>query len=86
MSKRSNNPADPFKKALSEATRALAADPDLEVAFSVDPPGLRNDAMRLPQVTRRMSREEVMLARGTADAYALRLRFHDAATHRRYTP
>ena len=80
MSKRSNNPADPFKKALSEATRALAADPDLEVAFSVDPPGLRNDAMR------RMSREEVMLARGTADAYALRLRFHDAATHRRYTP
>ncbi|WP_111429027.1 cobaltochelatase subunit CobT [Rhodobacteraceae bacterium DSL-40] len=86
MSKRSNNPADPFKKALSEATRAMAADPDLEVAFSVDPPGLRNDAMRLPQVTRRMSREEVMLARGTADAYALRLRFHDAATHRRYTP
>ncbi len=64
----------------------MAADPDLEVAFSVDPPGLRNDAMRLPQVTRRMSREEVMLARGTADAYALRLRFHDAATHRRYTP
>ena len=42
--------------------------------------------MRLPQVTRRLTRDEVMLARGTADAYALRLRFHDDATHRRYAP
>jgi cobaltochelatase CobT len=42
--------------------------------------------MRLPQVTRRLTREEVLLARGTADAYALRLRFHDDATHRRYAP
>ncbi|MEM8569501.1 MAG: cobaltochelatase subunit CobT [Pseudomonadota bacterium] len=82
----SNNPADPFKKALSEATRAMASEPDLQVAFSVDPPGLRSDAMRLPQVTRRMTRDEVMLARGTADAYALRLRFHDGATHQRYVP
>ena len=30
------------------------------------------DTMRLPQVTRRMTRDEVLLARGTADAYALR--------------
>lgn len=85
-SRPSDNPADPFKKALSEATRAMAGDADLEVAFSVDPPGLRNDGMRLPQVTRRMTRDEVMLARGTADAYALRLRYHDNATHRRYAP
>ncbi|WP_424933037.1 cobaltochelatase subunit CobT [Amaricoccus macauensis] len=81
-----NNPADPFKKALSEATRAMASDKDLQIAFSVDPPGLREETMRLPQVTRRMTRDEVMLARGTADAYALRLRFHDNATHRRYAP
>jgi cobaltochelatase CobT len=86
LTKRSSNPADPFKKALSEATRAMAADPELQVAFSVDPPGLRNDAMRLPQVTRRMTRDEVMLARGTADAYALRVRFHDGKTHQRYAP
>nr|MBA3324396.1 cobaltochelatase subunit CobT [Paracoccaceae bacterium] len=43
-------------------------------------------AMRLPQVTRRMSRDEVLLARGTADAYALRLRYHDDVTHRRFAP
>jgi cobaltochelatase CobT len=86
MSKPVENPADPFKKALAEATRAMAGEPELTVAFSVDPPGCSAGTMRLPQVTRRLTRDEVMLARGTADAYALRLRFHDDATHRRYAP
>ncbi len=81
-----DNPAEPFKKALTEATRAMAGDAELSVAFSVDPPGLSNATMRLPQVTRRMTRDEVMLARGTADAYALRIRYHNDATHRRYCP
>jgi cobaltochelatase CobT len=86
MSKPADNPADPFKKALAEATRAMAGEAELTVAYSVDPPGVSAGAMRLPQVTRRLTRDEVMLARGTADAYALRLRFHDDATHRRYAP
>ena len=82
----SDNPADPFKKALSEATRAIAGDRDLSIAYSVDPPGCSAAGMRLPQVTRRLTKGEVMLARGTADAYALRLRFHDDTTHSRYRP
>jgi cobaltochelatase CobT len=86
MSKPVDNPADPFKKALAEATRAMAGEGELTVAFSVDPPGFSAGTMRLPQVTRRMTRDEVLLARGTADAYALRLRYHDDATHRRYAP
>jgi cobaltochelatase CobT len=86
MTKPSDNPAEPFKKALAEATKALAGQPDLSVAYSVDPSGFTKESIRLPQVTRRMTRDEVMLARGTADAYALRLRFHDDAMHRRYTP
>ena len=84
--KQSDNPADPFKKALAEATKVMADDPDLAVSYSVDPPGQSADAIRLPQVTRRMTREEVLLARGTADAFALRHRFHDAGTHARYMP
>ncbi len=64
----SENPADPFKKALAEATRVMADDPELTVSYSVDPPGMTGDAMRLPQVSRRMTRDEVLLARGTADA------------------
>lgn len=86
MSKPSDNPADPFKKALSEATKAMANDAELNVAFSVDPAGLSNDTARLPQVSRRMTRDEVLLARGTADAFAMKVRFHNEATHNRYAP
>jgi cobaltochelatase CobT len=86
MKKPNDNPADPFKKALAEATKAMANEPELNVAFSVDPPGMADDTMRLPQITRRMTKDEVLLARGTADAYALRLRFHNEATHRKYAP
>ncbi|MBY8978088.1 cobaltochelatase subunit CobT [Rhodobacteraceae bacterium NNCM2] len=86
MAHKNENPADPFKKALAEATRALARDEEMGVTFSSDPPGKTNSGLRLPQVSRRMSRDEVMLARGVADAHALRERFHNADTHARYAP
>ncbi|PQO23714.1 cobaltochelatase subunit CobT [Rhodobacteraceae bacterium WD3A24] len=86
MSKPSDNPADPFKKALAETTKTLAHDSDLTVSYTVDPPGMNREGVRLPQVTRRLSRDEVMLARGTADAFALRRRYHDEALHARYEP
>ena len=82
----SDNPAEPFKKALADATRVMADDPDLSVIYSVDPPGLGGDTVRLPQVTRRMTRDEVLLARGTADALALRHKYHDTSTAARYAP
>jgi cobaltochelatase CobT len=50
----------------------MADDPEMTVTYSVDPPGMNKDGMRLPQVSRRMTRDEVLLARGTADAFALR--------------
>ena len=86
MSKPSDNPADAFKKALAEASKVMADDPDLNVSYSVDPSGLSGDSMRLPQVSRRMTREEVLLARGTADALALNRRYHNGETHARYLP
>ncbi|WP_353471849.1 cobaltochelatase subunit CobT [Salipiger sp. H15] len=86
MARDTDNPADPFKKALAEATKVMADDPELTVNFSVDPSGVSGDIMRLPQVSRRMTRDEVLLARGTADALALYRRYHDGATHSRYAP
>ncbi len=86
MKKPAENPADPFKKALAEATKVLADDRDLNVSFTVDPPGVTKDQVRLPQVTRRMTRPEVLLARGTADAYAMKLKYHNEATSARYMP
>ncbi|EEW56684.1 cobaltochelatase, CobT subunit [Ruegeria sp. TrichCH4B] len=86
MSKPSDNPADPFKKALAEATKVMANDTELTVNYSVDPSGISGDTMRLPQVSRRMTREEVLLARGTADALALRRKYHDEGVASRYAP
>ena len=86
MTQRSNNPADPFKKALAEATKTMADDPELTVSYSVDPPGQTAETMRLPQVSRRMTRDEVLVARGTADAVALRHRHHDAKVAAKYEP
>ena len=86
MGKPSDNPADAFKKALGEATKVMAHDPELTVSYSVDPAGMSGDSMRLPQVSRRMTRDEVMLARGTADALALNRRYHNGQTHAKYQP
>ena len=84
--KKTDNPADPFKKALAEATKVLADDPELTVNYSVDPSGLTGDTMRLPQVTRRMTADEVLLARGTADALAMQRKYHNDKIHARYVP
>ncbi|MDG1745725.1 MAG: cobaltochelatase subunit CobT [Planktomarina sp.] len=86
MMQNNDNPADPFKKALAEATKVMADDAELSVTYSVDPPGATRDSIRLPQVSRRLTAQEVRLARGTADALALRHKFHDASTFDRYVP
>jgi len=86
MTRPTDNPADPFKKALAEATKVMADDAELSVTYTVDPSGISGETVRLPQVTRRMARDEVLLARGVADALALRHKFHDAGTHARYLP
>jgi len=86
MTNPADNPADPFKKALAEATKVMADDPELSVTYTVDPSGVSGETMRLPQVTRRMARDEVLLARGVADALALKHKYHDAATHTRFAP
>ena len=86
MSRNNDNPADSFKKALAEATKTMAHESDLNVTYSVDPSGVSGVTMRLPQVSRKMSYDEVLLARGTADALALNIRYHDAKTHKKYAP
>ena len=86
MTKPTDNPADPFKKALAEATKVLADDPEMTVSYSVDPSGMTKEGVRLPQVSRRMTRDEVLLARGTADAFAMRRKFHNEATAAKYAP
>jgi len=82
----SDNPTDAFKQALAETARTIAGEPELEVSYTADPSGVVGRKMRLPQVSRRMPAREVALARGQADAMALRMRNHDSGTHSRRMP
>lgn len=80
------SPTEPLKRAVASCLRAMAGTPELEVGFSVERPALTGEKVRLPEPPRRMSREDVAVLRGNADAMALRLACHDAAAHRRLSP
>ncbi len=70
-----------FKRALAGAVRALAAEPEAEVAFQSGPPTLHGKRARLPAPSRALPEGEMARLRGAGDALALRLRLHDEALH-----
>ncbi|CAM9512588.1 unnamed protein product [Phaeothamnion confervicola] len=80
------SPVEPFKRALTFAARTIAEDPELQVTFGAEAPGVRGDTIRLPQPSREMQAGEVSRIRGLSDAYSLRLRHHDDTTHRNFSP
>ena len=81
---------EPFKRALASCTRALAREPELEVAFSADKPSLvagpEGAKARLPEPPRKPNPREAAIIRGLADSFALRLACHNDAIHRRHAP
>lgn len=83
---RRDDPTDPFKHALTQATRSLAENPEVEVSFSTDPPTIQGTEIRLPLPSRDLDSEEVARIRGQADAFALHLSHHDEETNKRYQP
>jgi cobaltochelatase CobT len=79
-------PTEPFKRAVAGCLRAIAAKPDLEVAFAAEKPALTAERARLPEPPRRMTRHDAAILRGHADSMALRVACHDPAIHRRMLP
>jgi cobaltochelatase CobT len=83
-------PNEPFKRALASCTRALARQPELEIAFSADKASLVSSPegakARLPEPPRKPNPREAAIARGLADSFALRLACHNDALHRRLAP
>ncbi|MDJ0642747.1 MAG: cobaltochelatase subunit CobT [Erythrobacter sp.] len=75
------SPLDKFKQALTGASRAIAGDPEVEVAWSADVPGAAGNRFRVPLPGRDLPAEQVTEARGFADSFALKLRHHDAGLH-----
>ena len=79
-------PLDRFKQALTGAARALAHDPEVEVAWSADAPAQNGKNFRVPLPGRNLPREQAVEARGFADSFALRLRHHDEKLHGKGAP
>ena len=81
-----DTPLDRFKSALTGASRAIAADEELEVAWTADNPALTGHVMRLPMPGRSVPAAQAAQVRGFADSFALRLKHHNEALHARNAP
>src|SRR5690348_1518863 len=79
-------PTEPFKRAVIGCLRAIARQPDLEVAFAAERPGFASGKARLPEPPRKLNRQDAAIVRGHADSIALRLACHDPAVHRKLVP
>ncbi|SFI99453.1 cobaltochelatase CobT subunit [Bosea sp. OK403] len=79
-------PAEPLKRAISGAMKAIARRPEMEIVFAADKPSLVGERARLPEPPRKLTAQDVAILRGHADSMALRLACHDATVHRRAAP
>ena len=84
--KKKADPLAPFKRALTLATRTLAANKSMNVVFGSDAPGFDGKTVRLPQPSRVVTRKEVAVIRGHADSIALMISAHDAKLHSSLAP
>ena len=80
------NPLEAFRLALAGATRAIAHEPEVELGYSADAAIQSGKTVKVPMPGRTLPADQVAEARGAADAFALRLRHHDAALHNRTAP
>jgi cobaltochelatase CobT len=74
-------PLDAFKSVLTGTARAMAHEPEVELAFTADAPTQVGKNFRVPMPGRSLPLDQVAEARGFADAMALRLRHHSDALH-----
>ncbi|MEP1422244.1 MAG: cobaltochelatase subunit CobT [Erythrobacter sp.] len=79
-------PLDKFKQALTGASRAIAKDAEVEVAWSADVPGASGNRFRVPLPGRDLPVEQVAEARGFSDSFSLKLRHHNAGLHAQNAP
>ena len=79
-------PEESFKRALAQTTKALASLPDIEVEYGGSSARTSRDRITLPTPPRKLAPDSVAIARGVADAAALRLAHHNATRHSRLSP
>ena len=74
-------PLDDFKQALTGASRALAQEAEVEIAWSADSPSQSGSSFRVPLPGRSLPPAQAAEARGFADSFALRLKHHNEGLH-----
>lgn len=79
-------PLDRFKAVLAGTARAIAEEPEVELAFTADAPAQSGKHIKVPMPARALPPEQVAEARGFADGFALQLKHHDITLHTRAAP
>ncbi|MCQ8783870.1 cobaltochelatase subunit CobT [Mangrovibrevibacter kandeliae] len=77
---------EPFRRAVAGCLRAIAGEGEIEVVYANERPGLAGTRARLPDLPKRVTKNDVAVTRGLADAMALRRARHDAKTHAALCP
>ena len=80
------SPLEQFKQVLTGTARALAHEPEVELAFTADAPSQAGKNFKVPMPGRLLPPDQVAEARGFADSFALKLKHHDAARHAALRP
>jgi cobaltochelatase CobT len=86
LPKKKEPPAEPFKRALGLAVRAIAGDDQVQVNYVAGKPELDGNLVQLPEPSRVPSKREIAVIRGWADSFALTAAVHDAKLHRKLMP
>ena len=81
-----DTPLDRFKNVLGGTARAIADEPEVELAFTADSPAQSGKHIKVPMPARTLPADQVAEARGFADGFALRLKHHDTGLHNRGAP
>jgi cobaltochelatase CobT len=85
-SNRKESPAEPFKRVLGMAVRAIAGDGAVQVSYAPGKPEIDGKLVQLPEPSRVPSAKEIAVVRGWADSLALTAACHDPKLHARLAP
>ena len=80
------SPLEQFKQVLNGTDRALAHEPEIELAFTADAPTQAGKNFKVPMPGRLLPPDQVAEARGFADSFSLKLKHHNAARHAALRP
>ncbi|MCO5733655.1 cobaltochelatase subunit CobT [Rhizobium sp. SSA_523] len=85
---KSGGPVDtePLRRAITGCVRSIAGSHEVEVSFANERPGMAGERIRLPEISKRPTAQELSVTRGLGDSMALRLACHDTNVHASMSP